>query len=174
VGQSFVADNFRHICVLDAGATWRPVHRFVAPKPGEGRSPGEVGSFTRLSTPRCASLFGPRLSNKQPVWRVVVRLPDTISRVSCHRNDVPGAKFRLQTPARFLHTFTTKMNGNQIIRPEIRPIVSGGHTGFAKIRRKFGFTFVLSNPFRVPVTRSPARPDAPEDENVRKVKPKSI
>ena len=65
------------------------------------------------------------------------------------------------------------MNGNQIIRPDIRPIVSGGHTGFAKIRRKFGFTFVLSNPFRVPVTRSPARPDAPEDENVRKVKLKS-
>ena len=66
------------------------------------------------------------------------------------------------------------MNGNQVIRPEIKPIVNGGYPGLAKIRRKFGFTFVLSNPFRVPVTQSPARPDAPEDEAVCKIKKKSI
>ena len=69
------------------------------------------------------------------------------------------------------------MNGNQVIRPEIKPIVNGEHggqPGLAKIRRKFGFTFVLSNPFRVPVTQSPACPDAPEDEAVCKMKRESI
>jgi hypothetical protein len=66
------------------------------------------------------------------------------------------------------------MNGNQIIRPEIMPPVNGGQggqTGPAKIRRKLGLTFVLSNPFQVPVTQSPA---APEDKAVRKMKKESI
>ena len=62
------------------------------------------------------------------------------------------------------------MNVNQVIRPEIKPIVNGGHPGLAKIRRKFGFTFVLSNPFRVPVTQSPTHLDATKDEAVRKMK----
>jgi hypothetical protein len=65
------------------------------------------------------------------------------------------------------------MNGNQIIRPEIKPIVNGGHgcqTGLAKIRRRLGLRFVLSNPFRVPVVQSPARPDVPEDKAVWKMK----
>jgi hypothetical protein len=43
-----------------------------------------------------------------------------------------------------------------------------------KIRRKLGLTFVLSNPFRVPVTQSPAPPGAPEADPAKKVKPKSI
>jgi hypothetical protein len=67
------------------------------------------------------------------------------------------------------------MNGNQVIRPEIKPIVNGGqggHPGLVKIRRKLGLTFVLSNPFRVPVTQSPARPGAPEDEADKKAKQK--
>jgi hypothetical protein len=62
------------------------------------------------------------------------------------------------------------MNGNQVIRPEIKPIVNGGHPGLAKIRRKFGFTFVLSNPFRVPVTQSAARLDASKDKAGGKMK----
>lgn len=69
------------------------------------------------------------------------------------------------------------MNCNQVIRPEIEPIVNGGHggqPGLEKIRRKLGLTFVLSNPFRVPVVQSRARPDAPEDEAVRKMKKESI
>jgi hypothetical protein len=71
----------------------------------------------------------------------------------------------------------TKMNCNQVIRPEIEPTDNGGHggqPGLAKIRRKLGLTFVLSNPFRVQVAQSPARPDAPEDEAVRKMKKESI
>ena len=70
------------------------------------------------------------------------------------------------------------MNCNQnIIRPEINPPVNGGHgghPGLAKIRSKLGLTFVLSNPFRVPVVQSPARPDAPEDEAAKKAKQESI
>ena len=65
------------------------------------------------------------------------------------------------------------MNCNQIIRPEIEPIVNGGQNGLpglAKIRRKLGLKFVLSNPFRVPVIQSFARADAPKDEAVRKIK----
>jgi hypothetical protein len=66
----------------------------------------------------------------------------------------------------------TDMNGNQIIRPEIKPPVNGEHGGnpvIGKLRRKLGLTFVLSNPFRVPVTQSPA---APEDEAVKSTKKK--
>jgi hypothetical protein len=56
-----------------------------------------------------------------------------------------------------------EMNCNQVIRPEIEPTKNGGHNGhpgLAKIRRKLGLTFVLSNPFRVPVAQSPAAPGA--------------
>ena len=70
------------------------------------------------------------------------------------------------------------MNCNQnIIRPEINPPVNGNggsNSGLGKIRRKLGLTFVLSNPFRVPVVQSPARPDAPEDDPAQKAKPESI
>ncbi len=69
------------------------------------------------------------------------------------------------------------MNGNQIIRPEIKPIINGGHggqTGLAKIRCRLGLRFVLSNPFRVPVVQSPARPDAPEDKAGSKMKKESV
>jgi hypothetical protein len=77
--------------------------------------------------------------------------------------------------ARLLHTFASKMNGNQVIRPEIEPIVNGGQGGnpsLVKIRRKLGLTFVLSNPFRVPVAQSTAAPSAPEDEAARPAKKK--
>ena len=69
------------------------------------------------------------------------------------------------------------MNGNQVIRPEIKPPINGergGQPGLVKIRRRLGLTFVLSNPFRVPVAQSPARPDAPEDEAARKMEKESI
>ena len=59
------------------------------------------------------------------------------------------------------------MNCNQLIRPEIEPIVNGGHGGLsgpAKIRRKLGLRFILSNPFQVPVIQSSARPDARKGE----------
>ena len=65
------------------------------------------------------------------------------------------------------------MNCNQLIRPEIEPIVNGEHggqPGLAKIRRRLGLRFVLSNPFRVPVIQSPARADAPKEVVVRKIK----
>jgi phosphoenolpyruvate synthase/pyruvate phosphate dikinase len=66
------------------------------------------------------------------------------------------------------------MNCNQVIRPEIEPIVNGGHggqPGLVKIRRKLGLTFVLSNPFRVPVAQLAA---APEADVAGKAKPESI
>src|ERR1019366_6735915 len=71
----------------------------------------------------------------------------------------------------------TKMNCNQnIIRPEINPPVNGngGHPGLVKIRRKLGLTFVLSNPFRVPVAQSPAAPAAPEADAAKSAKQGSI
>jgi hypothetical protein len=62
----------------------------------------------------------------------------------------------------------TKMNCNQsIIRPDVNPPANGNH-GLGKIRRKLGLTFVLSNPFRVPVAQSPA---APETASAKKTKP---
>ena len=72
-----------------------------------------------------------------------------------------------------MHTSQLKMNCNQVIRPEIEPIVNGGNggqPGLAKIRRKLGLRFVLSNPFQVPVVQSSTRPDAPKDETVWKMK----
>ncbi len=66
------------------------------------------------------------------------------------------------------------MNGNQIIHPDIKPPVNGGpggQPGLAKIRRKLGLTFVLSNPFRVPVAQPRA---APEADAVKKAKPETI
>ena len=65
------------------------------------------------------------------------------------------------------------MNCNQVIRPEIKP-PANGNPMLGKLRRKFGFTFVLSNPFRVPVTQAPVRPEAPEDKAVGKMKKESI
>jgi hypothetical protein len=67
-----------------------------------------------------------------------------------------------------------KMNCNQVIRPEIEPTNNGGHggqPGLAKIRRRLGLTFVLSNPFRVPVAQPRA---APEADAAKKVKRESI
>jgi hypothetical protein len=67
------------------------------------------------------------------------------------------------------------MNCNQVIRPEIEPPVNGergGQPGLVKIRRKLGLTFVLSNPFRVPVAQPPARPDAPEEEAAKSARKK--
>ena len=69
------------------------------------------------------------------------------------------------------------MNCNQnIIRPEINPPLNGngGHPGLVKIRRKLGLTFVLSNPFRVPVAQSPAAPTASEADAAKKAKQGSI
>jgi hypothetical protein len=67
------------------------------------------------------------------------------------------------------------MNCNRVIRPEIEPNVNGGQGGqpsLVKIRRKLGLTYVLSNPFRVPVTQPPARPDAPEAEAAKSARKK--
>ena len=66
------------------------------------------------------------------------------------------------------------MNCNQVIRPEIEPIDNGrhgGHPGLAKIRRRLGLTFVLSNPFRVPVAQPRG---APEADAAKTAKQKSI
>jgi hypothetical protein len=89
---------------------------------------------------------------------------------NCLRRQIPTGRHR--------HAFCipeqSEMNGNQVIRPEIMPPVNGEHggqPGLVKIRRKLGLTFVLSNPFQVPVAQSPA---APEDEAVRKMKKESI
>ena len=70
------------------------------------------------------------------------------------------------------------MNCNQnIIRPDINPPVDGnksGHPGLGKLRRKLGLTFVLSNPFKVPVGQSPVPLTAPESGPVKRAEKKSI
>lgn len=63
---------------------------------------------------------------------------------------------------------STKMNGNQIIRPDIRPPVNGSHPVLGKLRRKLGWTYVLSNPFRVPVNQTPTAQAAPEAGSAKK------
>jgi hypothetical protein len=58
------------------------------------------------------------------------------------------------------------MNCNQnIIRPDINPPVNGNH-GIGKARRKLGLTFVLSNPFKVPVSQSAAPAKKAEKKSV--------
>jgi hypothetical protein len=61
----------------------------------------------------------------------------------------------------------TKMNCNQIRPEKINPAVNGEHGGspvIGKLRRKLGLTFVLSNPFKVPVAQLPvaSESDAPK------------
>lgn len=66
------------------------------------------------------------------------------------------------------------MNCNQnAIRPEINPPANGNH-GIGKLRRKLGLTFVLSNPFKVPVSQAPIPSAAPGNRPVKKVEIKSI
>jgi hypothetical protein len=66
------------------------------------------------------------------------------------------------------------MNCNQnIIRPDINPPANGSH-GVGKLRRKLGLTFVLSNPFKVPVAQSPSPSPVPKTDPARKVEKKSI
>jgi hypothetical protein len=66
------------------------------------------------------------------------------------------------------------MNCNQnIIRPDINAPVNGNH-GVGKLRRKLGLTFVLSNPFKVPVSHSPIPSAAPETAPAKKAEKKSI
>jgi hypothetical protein len=84
-------------------------------------------------------------------------------------------KFSQEDRHAFCIPLHPKMNGNQVIRPEIEPIVNGGQGGnpnLVKIRRKLGLTYVLSNPFRVSVTQPPARPDASEKEAAKTAKKK--
>jgi hypothetical protein len=50
------------------------------------------------------------------------------------------------------------MNGNQIISPNIKQPINGSTPIVGKLRRKLGWTYVLSNPFKVPVTQAPAAP----------------
>lgn len=50
------------------------------------------------------------------------------------------------------------MSANQIIRPDIQPPVDGRHPVLGKLRRKLGLTYILSNPFKVPVNRLPGAP----------------
>jgi len=65
------------------------------------------------------------------------------------------------------------MNGNQNMRPEIKSPVNGnpaGNSGFVKVRRKLGLTFVLSNPFKVPVAQTPPARAASEADSNKKAK----
>jgi len=70
------------------------------------------------------------------------------------------------------------MNCNQnIIRPDINLPVNGnkdGQPGFGKLRRKLGLTFVLSNPFKVPVSQAPIPAAAPEAAPAKTAEKKSI
>ncbi len=63
-----------------------------------------------------------------------------------------------------------KMNGNQIISPEIKRPIDGHSPFLGKLRRKLGWTYVLSNPFKVPVIQTPAVQAAPEANSAKKAK----
>jgi hypothetical protein len=120
----------------------------------------------------------PRLSNKQPVLTGggAIAGHSFLLKTACLATAT--APWALKFAGRRRHVYCipqqSKMGANQVIRPEIMPPVNGGQGGnpdIGKIRRKLGLTFVLSNPFRVPVTQSPIEP---EDEAVRKMKKESI
>ena len=62
------------------------------------------------------------------------------------------------------------MNNRQNTNAAIRPPISderGIHPLIAKLRRKLGLTYVVSNPFRVPVAQSS---DAGGNESTRKAR----
>jgi hypothetical protein len=63
-----------------------------------------------------------------------------------------------------------KMNGNQIISPEIKRPINGNNPLLGKLRRKLGWTYVLSNPFKVPVTQMPATQVASQANSSKKTK----
>ena len=64
------------------------------------------------------------------------------------------------------------MNCNQtVIRPDLNPPVNrdqGGDSRIGKLRRKLGLTFILSNPFKVPVAQLPATPETPSPKADKK------
>jgi hypothetical protein len=62
------------------------------------------------------------------------------------------------------------MNGNQIISPEIKRPVNGSTPVLEKLRRKLAWTYVLSNPFKVPVTQASAASASPEADSAKKAK----
>ena len=63
------------------------------------------------------------------------------------------------------------MNSNQNMRREIDAPVNGSHGGSPGfVRRKLGLTFVLSNPFKVPVGQASAVQSAPAAESAKKAK----
>jgi len=60
------------------------------------------------------------------------------------------------------------MNNRQNSNPAIRPLIDderGIHPLIAKLRRKLGLTYIVSNPFRVPVAQSA---NTEENEAARK------
>ena len=62
------------------------------------------------------------------------------------------------------------MNNHQNIRPEIKPFINGEREVnplVAKLRRKLGLTYIVDNPFQVPVAQSAA---SREDEAAKKAK----
>ncbi len=66
------------------------------------------------------------------------------------------------------------MNNRQIINPDIKPLINGerGVNPFvAKLRRKLGLTYIVDNPFEIPVGQSAA---AREAEAAKKTKKQTL
>jgi len=63
------------------------------------------------------------------------------------------------------------MSNRQIIQPDIEPTVNGErgiHPLIARIRRKLGLTYIVDNPFQVPVAQSTAADDSAAEKKSKK------
>jgi hypothetical protein len=130
-----------------------------------------TSAFARLRRDKPgAPLFCPRLSNNQPVGQV-----QGYCRTQFFIKNQGGQPFSVRKSG---HTYcillTTKMNNYQNSQPVIKlPINGEGEVNplIAKLRRKLGLTYIVDNPFQVPVALSTA---ARESATAKKAKNKSI
>lgn len=63
------------------------------------------------------------------------------------------------------------MNNRQIINPDINPSINGErgvNPLIAKLRRKLGLTYIVDNPFPVPVAQSASAKDADSANKTKK------
>jgi hypothetical protein len=77
----------------------------------------------------------------------------------------------LEFRARLLRTFGDKMNNRQNMHPIGRPEIEDERKVnplIAKLRRKLGLTYIVDNPFQVPVAQSTAAGDADASKKAKK------
>ena len=63
------------------------------------------------------------------------------------------------------------MSNRQIIQPDVKPLINGErgvNPLIARLRRKLGLTYIVDNPFQVPVAQSTAAKDSKAGKKAKK------